>query len=157
MEISKNNFFSVGSDLQLPKEKVEAFWTHLEKFDNAQESTPFAKYLFYLGAMIVISAMTWFMTVGWETFGGGGIFLIATSYAFLFTLLGNYLWDKKGLRIPAGLLITIAVCMAPLAIYGLETYFNLWPNEDPSQYNDYYNWVDGKWIVMEIGLFLQVS
>lgn len=48
----------------------------------------------------------------------------------------------------------MAVCMVPLAIYGLETYYNLWPGESSGQYNDFYNVVAGKWIIMELGTIL---
>lgn len=101
--------------------------------------------------MIIISAMTWWMTISWEAFGGGGIFIISVAYAILFTFLGAKLWKKHEYRVPAGLLITIAVCMTPLAIYGLETYFNIWPEGNPGEYRDFYNWIKGSWIFMEIG------
>ena len=153
MKISKDKFFSVGSDLNISKEKMDAFWSGLEKMEE-EESTPFAKCLFYLGALIVISAMTWFMNLGWALFGGGGIFIIALIYACIFTLVGKALWNKKGLRLPAGLLITIAVCMAPLAIYGLETYFNLWPTDTETNYPEFYQQVEGRWVLMEIGTIL---
>lgn len=148
MKISKEAFFSVGSDLKIPQISLDAMWSELEK--NAQEpSSPFAKYLYYLGALIIISAMTWFMNLGWEIFGGGGIFLIAATYALIFALLGHYLWNKEGLRIPAGLLMTIAVCMTPLAIYGLEHYFQFF--DSPENYKEYYLRVDSRWVAMELG------
>lgn len=150
MKISKENFFAIGSSLKISDEQVKAFWMGFEKMDETPESTPFAKSLFYLGAMVIISAMTWFVHLGWEWFGGGGIFLIAIFYAMAFTLAGALSWDKKGLRIPSGILITIAVCMIPLAIYGLETYFNIWPAEY-LEYKDVYQWIRGSWIFLEIG------
>lgn len=154
MKVSKDDFYSAGSDLKISKDQIEAFWLRLEKLENSPESTPFTKFLFYLGAMIVISAMTWFMNLAWEWFGGGGIFFIAIAYAFVFTLIGALTWNKKGLRIPSGLLITIAVCMAPLAIFGLETHFNIWPGEDPGKYKGFYELIKGSWIFMEIGTIL---
>lgn len=168
MEIKKNNFFSVGNDLNLPTEQLQSFWGQLEKItnnlnsqdvdnsikDSSSISKPFAKYLFYLGAVIIILAMTWFLGLGWDIFGGGGIFLISFGYAIFFTLLGSYLWNKKDLKIPAGLLITVAVCMVPLAIYGLETYFNFWDEETQLKYRDYYSTINGKWVFMEMGTII---
>lgn len=148
MKISKKSFFSIGSDLKLTESDLNSMWSQLEK--AAEEGpSPFAKYLYYLGAMIIISAMTWFMNLGWEWFGGGGIFLIAASYAIGFTLLGSYLWNKEELKTPAGLLITIAVCMTPLAIYGLETYFQIYDSHE--KYRDFYERVEGRWVWMELG------
>lgn len=150
MKISREQFLSTGSDLKMPKEQLNAFWSALEK-SSLTETTPFAKYLFYFGALIVISAMTWFMSLSWEIFGGGGIFIIATLYAIVLTIVGALLWNKKDLRIPSGLLITIAVCMVPLAVYGLESYFHLWPEDDSHEhYQDFYNLVAGRWVFMEL-------
>ncbi|MBA3958284.1 MAG: DUF2157 domain-containing protein [Parachlamydiaceae bacterium] len=149
MKISKESFFSVGSELKISKEQVERYWSQLEQ-RGERESTPFAKALFYFGAMIIIAGMTWLMDLGWERFGGGGIFLIATIYALLFTWMGNVLWEKKGLRIPAGLLVTIALCMVPLAVYGLQVYFNFWPDPEGETYATFYRLVNGNWIIMEL-------
>ncbi|MBA2368778.1 MAG: DUF2157 domain-containing protein [Candidatus Protochlamydia sp.] len=154
MKIFEDNFFAIASELKIPKEQAAALWNRLGRINKDSETNPFAKYLFYLGAMIVISAMTWFMNLGWEVFGGGGIFLIASVYALLFTGLGAILWKKKQLKVPSGLLITMAVCMVPLAIYGLQTHYNLWPNDNTGQYSDFYTTVAGKWIYMELGTIL---
>ena len=149
MKVTKEHFFSVGKSLKFSNDQLDAFWSGLEK----SEVSPFSKYLFYFGALIVISAMTWFMTLGWETFGGGGIFLIAVAYAVLFICMGHFLWNKKEMRIPAGLGITMAVCMVPLAIYGLQNYLGFWP-VDSERYPGFYTWVEGRWIYMEIGTIL---
>lgn len=37
----------------------------------------FTHVLYYLGGLIAIGAMTLFMTLGWESFGGWGIFFIS--------------------------------------------------------------------------------
>ena len=97
--------------------------------------------------MIVICAMTWFMNLSWERFGGGGVFLISTAYALIFTLMGHRLWNKKNLKVAGGLFITMAVCMVPLAIYGLENYFNFWPSENQSPYPDFYQLASGRLIL----------
>lgn len=151
MQISKEDFLSVAADLKMPKELTESFWKNLEKQDAFSNSTPFAKYLFYFGAMIIISAMTWFMTISWDWFGSGGVLCIALGYALFFASVGAFCWNKQGLRIPAGLLITIAVCMVPLIIYCFEDYLNIWPKDNPGKYQDFFQWVKGSWIFMEIG------
>jgi len=53
---------------------------------------------YYFGALVVISDMTWFITLGWERFGGGGILAISLSYALGFTVAGGLLWRDKGLQ-----------------------------------------------------------
>lgn len=156
MQISRKSFFAIGEDIQIPLEQLQAFWGKLEKQSTpSSEAGSFAKYLYYLGAMIIIAAMTWLMGTVWEVFGGGGIFLISVAYALGFLFLGNSLWKKPEMRIPGGLLITCAVCMVPLAIYGLEVYFNVFSlDQSGEQYNEFYKWVEGKWIYMELGTII---
>lgn len=131
MKFTKERFFSIGSESGVAKEPLTAFWTALERDETATSSGTLSLYLYYLGAMIVIAAMGWFVNLSWESLCGGGIFLIATAYALLFLLAGTRLWNRAGLRVPAGLCITMAVCMTPLAIYGLEKHWNIWPDTSP--------------------------
>lgn len=123
MEISKEQLFQAATVIGLSEDNKKALWETLEAQNN--QSSSISKLLYYFGALIVISAMTWFMGLGWKAFGGGAIFLISLLYAILFTLAGAKLWKKEGLKIPAGLLITMAVCMTPLAIYGLLPHYSV--------------------------------
>jgi hypothetical protein len=94
------------------------------------------------------------MTLGWEAFGGSGIFLIATLYAFLFTMAGLHLLAQPQTRTPGGLLVTMAVCMTPLAVYGLERTTGLWPGADPGNYRGFFPWIRGGWFAMEMATVL---
>jgi hypothetical protein len=109
---------------------------------------------YYFGALLVIGAMGWLMTLGWEAFGGSGIFLIATLYAFLFTMAGLHLLAQPQTRTPGGLLVTMAVCMTPLAVYGLERTTGLWPGADPGNYRGFFPWIRGGWFAMEMATVL---
>jgi len=153
MKISKEQLLSSAAKLNLPIDQIEALWSDLEHQEQ-ENTSPFSKFLFYFGGMIAIAALTWFMTLGWDIFGGGGLFLISLVYALLFLLVGHWLWKNKELRIPAGLLVTMAVCMVPLAIYGLQDYFKLWPDTESMHYPDFYTWVKGRWVWMELGTIL---
>jgi hypothetical protein len=104
---------------------------------------------YYFGALLVIGAMGWLMTLGWEAFGGKGIFLIATLYAFFFTMAGLRLLAEPQTRTPGGLLVTMAVCMTPLAVYGFERMTGLWPSADPGSYRGFFPWIRGGWFAME--------
>jgi hypothetical protein len=92
-----------------------------------------------------------FMTTAWERFGGPGILVIATVYAACFALVGCRLWQKESDRVPGGLLVTLAVWMVPLAIYGLERTTGIWPQGDPGAYSGYHMWIKGSWFLMEAG------
>lgn len=154
MEISREQFFLAASKEGMSREQAEALWQTLRQRDQEPQASSFSKLMFYFGAMIIISAMTWLMNLGWEWFGGLGIFLISVGYAFLFTCMGAKLWKRADLKIPAGLFITIAVCMTPLAIYGLETHFHVWPQGEIEKYQDFFRWIRGSWIFMELGTIL---
>ncbi|BCS89335.1 DUF2157 domain-containing protein [Pseudodesulfovibrio sediminis] len=95
-----------------------------KKYEH-KPSLSFANILFYLGGFIIIMSMT--MSVGsvWDDLGGGSHLLIALLYALVFLSVGNRLW-RKGQRIPGGILITAAVCMTPVAVWGFQEIIGLW-------------------------------
>ena len=152
MELSKEQFFQAASKLKISEEDTIALWETLEA-EHSKDSF-MSKLLYYFGAMIVISAMTWFMNLGWMMFGGGWLFLISILYAIVFLLAGRKLWKNDRLKIPAGLLITMAVCMTPLAIYGLESFLEIFPEGPSYNYNAFYTLIKSNWLWMEIGTIL---
>jgi hypothetical protein len=91
--------------------------------------------LWYAGALIVIGAMGLFTTLAFAQLGGAALAGIAVVYAVLLALSGDRLW-RRGLTIPGGLLITIAVTMAPMFVYGVQEALG-WLDV-PSEYRDLY-------------------
>src|SRR3954454_9251832 len=85
-----------------------------------------AHLLWYAGALIVISAMGLFSTLAFSQLGGRARTACAIAYAVAFTLAGHHLRYRKTLRVPGGLLIAIAVSMAPLAVYGVQAELGWW-------------------------------
>jgi len=75
-------------------------------------------------------------------------------YASIFLAIGNYFWNKSNFKILGGLLVTVAVCMTPLIIYGVQKQFGWWPQGDPGSYKGYHLWVKGSWFYLEIGTIL---
>jgi hypothetical protein len=51
-----------------------------------------------------------------------------------------------------GLLLAIPIAVTPLFVFSLLRLFDFWPQE--WSYNDYYVWIKGKWIVLEISAIL---
>ena len=111
MKISKDRFFLAASKVEIPKNKIEALWNTLENENSS--SFQFSKLMFYFGALIIIVSMTWFLFLGWGWLEGGAIFFISVAYSVIFASAGAKFWKRPDLKIPAGLLITIAVCMVP--------------------------------------------
>src|SRR6266852_3780512 len=105
--------------------------------------------LWYAGALIVMAAMGLFSTNAFSRFGGRALTLTAVAYAVVFAAAGHFLWHRRNLRIPGGLLVTVAVTMAPLAIYGIQDALGWgiqgdpgwWSQGDPGAYRDFFVWI----------------
>ena len=151
MKVTVNDFQWAVDDGIITSQQHEKLWQGLLERQSVSSKFDMPHVLYYLGALIVIAAMGWFMTEAWENFGGGGILIISLIYALCFILAGRTLWFQKQLKVPGGLLFTMAVCMTPLAIYGFERLTGIWPQVDPGSYHGYHVWVKGSWIFMEIG------
>jgi hypothetical protein len=153
MKITREDLIWAASTNIVTEAQADALWHALEKRGDVRPRFDLAHLAYYFGALIVMSAMGWFMTLAWENFGGGGICAIAVLYAVGFVLAGRTLWHSQ-LKVPGGLLITLAVWMTPLVIYGLERTTGIWPQGDPGTYRDFHIWVKGSWLLMEVGTIL---
>ena len=110
-----------------------------------------AHVLWYAGALIVMGAMGLFSTLAFSAMGGAALTATALVYAAAFTAAGHYLWVHKNLRVPGGLLITVAVSMVPLAVYGIQDALGLWGHHGrPGAVRDFYVWIKGSWVWMEV-------
>jgi hypothetical protein len=104
---------------------------------------------YYFGAMLMISACAWFLGDKWDALGSPGILGTVIVYILIAVGLGGWL-RNKGYIIGGGLLITVAVCLVPLLTYAIEDITGLWPSAHPGPYENYYPWINGSWIVMEL-------
>jgi len=107
--------------------------------------------LHYLGGMLAIGAMSIFMTLGWEQFGGAGVFFIALLYfAIGWKLAARF--ERQGLEIPSGIMATFALVLVPLAVWGLQQAFGLWPDgaAHAEHYRQYHSFIDWRWTTLEL-------
>jgi uncharacterized membrane protein YhdT len=105
---------------------------------------------YYLGALLIIGAMGWFVTNAWDRLSGSTITAIAVAYGILFGVIGLRLFQRASTRIPGGLLTTVAVCMTPLAVYGIERLVGWWPANDPGSYTRFHPFINASWVLMEL-------
>ncbi|MDB5523541.1 MAG: hypothetical protein JWM58_1304 [Rhizobium sp.] len=112
--------------------------------------------LWYAGALIIIGAMGLFTNEAFNRMGGWALAACGGAYAVVFLAAGEYLWRNRALRVPAGLLVAVAVSMAPLIIYGVQDAMGFWKTEagQPTDYQDFFVYVNGSWVYMEIGAIL---
>jgi hypothetical protein len=150
MNISQLELRAAAASTGITSEQIDLLWRALNSQSSRSEKPKFdvANVAYYFGALIVIGAMGWFMNKAWDNMGGPGLFAVASCYAVCFVLGGRTLWAQS-LRIPGGLLFAIAVCMVPLATFGIERWTGFWPAGDPGSYTRFHPYMDGSWLIME--------
>jgi hypothetical protein len=109
----------------------------------------FMHVLYYLGGLIAIGAMSLFMTLGWERFGGWGLFCIALAYAGVGIWLTEFFLNRSHLPIPAGITAAFVVVLTPLAVYGVQAALGWWP--EGKVFREYHTHIDWRWMFMEFG------
>jgi len=113
--------------------------------------------LWYLGALIAMTAMGLFTTEAFVMMGPAALLATGVGYAILFTFVGDALW-RRGLKTPGGLLVAAAVAMVPLAVFGLQSWLDWFgPYGEPGNYHDFYEWVKGGWVLMEIATLIAAA
>lgn len=148
MNITRKNLDDAVKESILTSEQADRLVEFIKSHPDTGPSFDFTHVLYYLGGIIAIGAMTLFMNLGWESFGGVGILSIALLYAGIGLKLTN-VFKAKGYAVPAGVCATFVVALTPLAIYGLQHALGVWPDE--SVYRDYHRYIKWHWLFMELG------
>ena len=118
MKLSKKDFDAAVSEGILSESQSSGLFEFLKSRPETNPAFSFTNLLYYFGGMIAIGAMTIFMNLGWERFGGWGIFSIALTYSVVGIAMSGF-FERKFQPIPAGICATFVVALVPLAIYGL--------------------------------------
>lgn len=142
---------AVGKEL-LTKDQSVALWSFLAEHEHETPTFKPAHILYYLGGMIAIGAMTLFMTLGWERFGGRGLLLVSVCYGVIALALTEFLLGKKHLSLPAGITAVLVVAMVPLAVYAAQHVLGFWPADSLTRlaYRNYHTHIDWRWLMMEL-------
>lgn len=109
----------------------------------------FSHVLYYFGGMLVIGAMSLFMTLGWDAFGAWGSAVIAGLYLAGALKVASHL-QARGLNIPAGILATLAVCLVPLLVWSVQMGLGLWPPGGDHTFRAYHVHINWRWITLEL-------
>lgn len=150
MNITKQDLDRAVSRGLISETQAKALWEEFCKGAPEQSVFNFVNVLYYLGGLVVLAALTLFMTLGWDWFSGLAISGIALVYALAFGLLGHKFWQREDQKIPGGILYTLAVCMTPLVVYGLQKWSGAWTGQAPQSYASLFNWISSSWIVIEL-------
>ena len=148
MRITKQQLRNAADEGIISSDQVDALYIYLGSQTETGPAFSFTNILYYFGGLVAIGAMTMFMNLGWEEFGGWGILFISIAYAVIgIVLTGRF--QSAGHSIPAGICATFVVAITPLAIYGLQQGMGWWPDE--TTYNEYHKYIKWHWIFLEFG------
>jgi len=147
MQISKQTLKQAVDKGLITPQQADGLWDFLGERNRADASLKPTSILYYLGGCIAIGAMTIFMNLGWETFGGMGLSAIAFAYAIVSLILAEY-FQKKSLTIPVGIMAALTVSMVPLFVYGIQTILGYF--ETGTNYRAFHGLVDARWVIIEL-------
>lgn len=147
MHVNRHHLEDAVAQGLISDAQVEPLLQFLSARNQDTPSFRAAHILYYFGGLIAIGAMSLFMNLGWEMFGGWGIFFLTLAYCGLGLRLTEYFLTQQ-LSIPAGISATFVVVLTPLAVFGLQSALGWWAGE--RHYQDYHHYIDWRWMMMEL-------
>jgi len=146
--VNKNQLKNAAKHGIISPNQADALFHYLQSQPDTGPTFTFTNILYYFGGLIAIGAMTLFMNLGWEAFGGWGMFFISMGYAGIGLMLTQK-FQRSGYAIPAGICATFVMAITPLAIYGIQEAMGWWP--DDTSYREYHQYIQWHWIYLEFG------
>lgn len=117
LNITKADLDWASTQGVITSKQSDDVWNALQSRASANKSQfDFANLAWYFGALLVLVAMGWFMVELVDKFGSVGMLATSIAYTAGFVAFGSKLWFKDGLKVPGGLLFTLAVGMTPLTV-----------------------------------------
>jgi hypothetical protein len=104
MELQRDALREAAAKGLVTELQAEHLWQFLSERHTDTPGFHFTHILYYLGGLIAIGAMSLFMNLGWERFGGWGLVTIALVYAVSGLWFTEYFLSSKQLQIPAGIM-----------------------------------------------------
>ena len=119
VKIAKDKLEDAVRNGILSESQAESLWEFLLEKSEDDPSFKVTHILYYLGGLIAIGAMTLFMNLGWEVFGGGGIFALPPALSLFGLLFAGRFSGKKGDAGSAGVMAGFCTALVSLSVYGL--------------------------------------
>lgn len=152
MQILRSDLQAAARVGLITEEQGEKLWEYFEGLRPEQGRFQALHVIYYFGGILVLASMSWFLTTAWDS--GPLVMAISAGFAAIYLIAGNSLWFRHQLKIPGGLLVTAAVGLVPVFVYGFQKATGLWPQGDPGSYHGYHVWVKGSWFFMELATIL---
>jgi hypothetical protein len=118
LSISREELTNAGVEFGVEPAQTEQIWNKLAQTTAASRSGA-AQIVWYFGAAITLVAMFWLMGQATTTWGYPGPLCLSLVYMASFAYAGSRLVDQQDLRIPGGLLYSLATAMTPVSVYAL--------------------------------------
>ena len=148
MKITRNDLDQAAEQGLIQTGQVEPLYQFLRSRQDPDTRLNLTNTLYYLGGFLAIGALTLFMNLGWEQFGGWGIPALCGVYALGAVALTETFRHRQ-LVLPAALASVFVVVLTPLAIYGFQQGMGWWDAE--REYRDYHRVIQPLWLWMELG------
>ncbi|MCV6589940.1 MAG: DUF2157 domain-containing protein [Marinobacterium sp.] len=151
MKVSRHNLEQAAERGLIEKQQIDPLYRFLHAQQNPDSRFNLTNTLYYLGGFLAIGALSLFMNLGWEQFGGWGIVGLCMLYGLAALLLLERLHQRQP-GLPAALTAVFILALVPLAIYGFQLAMDWWDAE--LKYREYHRHIRPLWLWMEFGTLL---
>ena len=130
-------------------EQVNEFRLSVQNSDK--KATKYEKTLYYVGALLIMSAMTWLMFDVWDRFDAAGLVVMSSVYFVAFLVAGYYVFFVKKLETAGGLLFTVSIAVTPLFVYSVMELMDIW---HWGVFNGIFAWRQVRWMIIQVSTVL---
>ncbi|MCC7531250.1 MAG: DUF2157 domain-containing protein [Candidatus Melainabacteria bacterium] len=131
LTVDRNDLEWAAGEGLISQPQVGQLWDALLKRHAERPQFDLAHLFWYAGAVLVLIAMSWFGIEMGTRYGAPAVLATSVVYSAAFLAGGARLWGQN-LKVPGGLLVTLAVTMVPVAVgslaesvgYPLSTYLS---------------------------------
>lgn len=104
---------------------------------------------YFLGALLVLFALFWFIEDNWKRLGPRGVLGVSLVYAAIFVGTARYLL-RRSFRVAGGLVTALAVAMTPLVVWAVENLTGLWVPWEVTLFptSPHERWESGRWTII---------
>lgn len=114
--VNKGDLDWAAGEGLISQPQSDQLWAALQTRNAEHPQFDLAHLLWYAGAALVLIAMGWLGVRLGAEFGAPAVLGTSVAYSLAFLAGGSYFWFRQNLKVPGGLLVTLAVTMVPVAI-----------------------------------------
>lgn len=154
MKISRSDLEAAAGDGIIDSGQAARLWAFLAGRAADTPSFKAAHILYYLGGLVAIGAISLFITLAWDRWAGTPMLLLSVALA-VFGIAMTERFLERGLRLPAGIMVTFAVATIPLATYSVQHLIGFW--DGGRDVADYHRHIDWRWLFMELATLVAAA